>query len=183
MSPVATPAARLPGTLSFLVPSFLVPSFLVPSLAGLLLAGLACHGAQPPESTVPAAPPQAAPSQVPPSGVSAPVSPVPVVAAPDNPPPATSPDAPVIQTLFVRDQRVACQGEVPMQCLQVRNSEAEEWRNFYASIEGFNYEDAHAYELRVEVTRLPNPPMDASSLRYRLLEIVTKRKRESSPKP
>lgn len=166
MSPVATPAVPLPWMLA---------------LVALSPAAVACHGAQPPESTVPEAPPQVAPAQVPASGAAAPVSPVPVAAAPHNAAPAPAADAPVSQTLFVRDQRVPCQGEAPMQCLQVRNSEAEEWRNFYANIEGFNYEDAHAYELRVEVTPLPNPPMDSSSLRYRLLEVVTKRKRESSP--
>ncbi len=160
MSSVATLAARLPWMLSL---------------------ALACQGAKPPESTVPEAPSSPAPSQLPQAGASAPPSPVPVIVESANPQPATPGDAPLVQTLFVREQRVPCQGEAPMQCLQVRNSEAEGWRNFYASIEGFNYEDAHAYELRVEVTRLPNPPMDSSSLRYRLLEVVTKRKRESSP--
>ena len=84
--------------------------------------------------------------------------------------------APVVQTLFVRERRSDCEGEGTRKCLQVREAESAEWRNLYASIEGFAYEEAHAYELRVEVTQIPHPQADGTSLRYRLLEVVSKRK-------
>ena len=63
-----------------------------------------------------------------------------------------------------------------MKCLQVRDSENGEWRNFYGSIAGFEHEGTYAYELRVEVTSVPSPAADAPSLRYRLLEVVSRRK-------
>jgi hypothetical protein len=82
----------------------------------------------------------------------------------------------VVETLYVRDTLADCQAEGVRQCLQVRSSEQEDWRNFFGSIEGFQYQPSFAYELRVEVSPVPNAPADAPSLRYRLLEVVSKRK-------
>lgn len=65
-----------------------------------------------------------------------------------------------------------------MKCLQVRESPDAPWRNFFGRIEGFEYEEGNAYELRVEVTPVPSPPADAPNQRYRLIEIVSKRKVE-----
>lgn len=83
---------------------------------------------------------------------------------------------PVTKTLFVAAAQADCQGEVPQKCLQVRESEAEPYRNLYSSIEGFDYEPSYVYELRVEATPVANAPADASAVRYRLLEVISKRK-------
>jgi hypothetical protein len=80
------------------------------------------------------------------------------------------------KTLFVRELLADCQGESARKCMQTRGSESDEWTFFYANIDGFEYAPGHRYELRVEVTSQPNPPSDSSSLRYRLLEIVSKKK-------
>jgi hypothetical protein len=85
-------------------------------------------------------------------------------------------DAPVVETLFVRDTLADCQAEGVRQCLQVRSSEQEDWRNFFGAIEGFQHEPSYAYELRVAVSPVANAPADAPALRYRLLEVVSKRK-------
>jgi hypothetical protein len=109
-----------------------------------------------------------------------PATPEPTPEAPTAPdaPAATSAssDAPVVETLFVRDTLADCQAEGVRQCLQVRSSEQEDWRNFFGSIEGFQYEPSHSYELRVAVFPVVNAPADAPALRYRLLEVVAKRK-------
>src|SRR5688572_26566062 len=104
-------------------------------------------------------------------------------AAPDAPAPtetqpaaSASSDAPVVETLFVRDTLADCQAEGARQCLQVRSSEQEDWRNFFGSIEGFQHEPSYSYELRVAVSPVANAPADAPALRYRLLEVVAKRK-------
>ena len=86
-------------------------------------------------------------------------------------------DAPLVQTLFVREQPASCEAEGTRQCLMVRSSEGEEWRLFYADIEGFSYEPAYAYELRVAVSPVAGPPADAPSLHYALVEVVSKKKR------
>lgn len=50
---------------------------------------------------------------------------------------------------------------------------------FYGKIEGFTYEEGHAYELRVRVDEVKAPPADRSSQRVRLVEIVSKEKKTS----
>lgn len=89
---------------------------------------------------------------------------------------APSPKAREGTRLFVREQLADCEGEGPMKCLQVRESEAAEWTLLYSPIQGFDYEEGHAYELRVGALRDAEPPADAPAMRYRLLEIVSKRK-------
>lgn len=86
------------------------------------------------------------------------------------------------KTLFVKEALVDCEGEGPMQCMQVREGGSDEWVLFYDRIEGFTYEEGYAYELRVAVEPRAKPPADASSLRYRLLEVVTKEKKAKATK-
>lgn len=81
-------------------------------------------------------------------------------------------------TLFVHERRVDCHGEMPKKCLQVRRDGEDDWTYFYDTIAGFDYEESHRYELRVEVTKDTNPPADKSSLSYRLLDVVSKEKVE-----
>jgi hypothetical protein len=94
----------------------------------------------------------------------------PAETAPVKPPAAPG------KTLFVDSREVECEGEGVTKCLRVRESEAGEWTLFYRTIEGFSFEPGYSYELRVEVSERANPPADASKLRHRLVEIVSKRK-------
>jgi hypothetical protein len=85
-------------------------------------------------------------------------------------------EAPTTATLFVRDTLADCQAEGARKCLMVRGSEGEQWRNFFGAIEGFEHDPAYSYELRVEVTHVANPPPDAPSIHYKLVEVVSKKK-------
>jgi hypothetical protein len=78
-------------------------------------------------------------------------------------------------TLYVAPARLACMGVAPQECLQVRYRPDEAWGFFYDPIEGFAYEPGYAYTLLVARRRIPDPPQDASSYRYRLLRILEKR--------
>lgn len=49
-----------------------------------------------------------------------------------------------------------------------------EWNLFYDDIEDFNYELGYVYTLTVEKIWLENPPVDGSSIHYRLIEVVNK---------
>jgi hypothetical protein len=132
---------------------------------------VACSSPKPPAVEEPAVSSDPAPE---------PAAPEPTPEAPAAPEASAgtsaSSDAPVVETLFVRDTLADCQAEGVRQCLQVRSSEQEDWRNFFGSIEGFQHEPSYAYELRVAVSPVPNAPADAPALRYRLLEVVAKRK-------
>ena len=57
---------------------------------------------------------------------------------------------------------------------QVKENTEDEWQLFYDQIEGFEWEPGYTYELIVAVDEIENPPADASSLRYVLIEVVNK---------
>jgi heat shock protein HslJ/uncharacterized protein YraI len=89
--------------------------------------------------------------------------------------PAEKPEAaPQEITLFVGPEKVPCEGEGPMECLQVKETPESEWQLFYNQIEGFEWEPGYIYELRVNLYDVENPPAGGSSLRYELVEVVSK---------
>lgn len=80
---------------------------------------------------------------------------------------------------WVNSYKVDCVGVGPMKCLLIQKGEtlAEgEWQNFYAQIEDFNYEPGFIYKLRVEEEKMENVPADASSIKYKLIELLEKTK-------
>ena len=81
----------------------------------------------------------------------------------------------VEKTIFVAAEQVDCQAGAgaPRKCLQIRESQNAEWEPFYDQIAGFEWQEGMEYELRVRVIPVENPPADASSLRYELIEIVS----------
>ena len=80
----------------------------------------------------------------------------------------------VEKTIYVGPTLVDCEGEGPQKCLQVKENPEDEYSLFYDPIEGFDYEQGYQYELRVGVDPVPDPPAGASSLRYTLIEVVSK---------
>ena len=78
------------------------------------------------------------------------------------------------KTLFVGPEKVDCVGVAPQKCYKVREDPSEEWRFFYSEIAGFEYEPGYEYELLVHEIKVENPPADGSSLRWELIEVVSK---------
>ncbi|MCY4522116.1 MAG: DUF4377 domain-containing protein [Caldilineaceae bacterium] len=85
--------------------------------------------------------------------------------------PGPSPVESVVLEVTVGPERVECVGVGPMQCLVV------DGELFYDSIEGFEYEEAYVYRIRMERydawPDLEEPPQDASAYGYRLVEVVS----------
>ncbi len=79
-----------------------------------------------------------------------------------------------IVTLYVGPNLVDCVGVVPQQCMLVRAGEGQDFTYFYDTIEGFHYEPGYNYKLRVQKTPIENPPMDASSIQWTLVEQLEK---------
>lgn len=50
----------------------------------------------------------------------------------------------------------------------------EQWSYFYSPIEGFDYEPGYVYELRLRKKYVENPPADGTSIRYILLNVISK---------
>ena len=79
-----------------------------------------------------------------------------------------------IVTMYVGPELAECTGVAPQTCMLVKYSPDEEYTYFYQQIEGFTYEEGYDYELKVAVTDVENPPADGSSLKYTLVEEVSK---------
>ena len=75
---------------------------------------------------------------------------------------------------LIQHHKVGCEGEGIQTCMLTRRSEQDSWSNFYGGIEGFEYEWGYQYELRVQVTEVIDPPADASSRAYSMIEMVSK---------
>ena len=76
------------------------------------------------------------------------------------------------KVIWVNSRLVDCEGSGPMKCMQIKESEDGQWQNFYGSIQGFSYKQGIFYTLRVNITKVENPPTDAPSLKYELIEVV-----------
>ena len=64
--------------------------------------------------------------------------------------------------------------DTPVEHMLVKEQSATEWQPLVmGSIEGFEYVQGHAYELKVRKTTLANPPQDGASYTYRLLEVIS----------
>jgi hypothetical protein len=61
---------------------------------------------------------------------------------------------------------------MPMLCLMVAQDGGEQ-QFFYNQIAGFDFQWGHSYELTVRVDDVANPPADASSKRYTLVEVIS----------
>ena len=71
-------------------------------------------------------------------------------------------------------EQVDCVGVAPQKCLLIKENADDEYTFFYDTIEGFEWEEGFEYELLVEVSKVDNPAADSSSIRYKLVEVVSK---------
>ena len=78
------------------------------------------------------------------------------------------------KTIFVGPNMVDCVGVGPQKCMQIKEKENEMWKNFYDKIEGFDFQQGFSYKIAVEITEIENPPADASSKKYKLIEVLEK---------
>jgi hypothetical protein len=79
-----------------------------------------------------------------------------------------------VVTLYVGPERVDCVSVAPQTCYQIRYAPEDDYQLLYSDIRGFDYEPGYNYELRVLKTPVPNPPADASSINWTLVEVVSK---------
>jgi len=75
--------------------------------------------------------------------------------------------------MWIGPELIDCEGVAPMQCMEVAYSENGETELFYDSITGLDYQEGTSYVVDVAVTEVADPPADASSLSYTLVDIVS----------
>ncbi len=83
------------------------------------------------------------------------------------------------EIFWINSTKVDCIGVGPMSCMQIQKGDYilfGNWQSFYSQIEGFDYEPGYIYKLKVVVEDLDprTVPADASSKRYKLVEILRK---------
>ena len=80
----------------------------------------------------------------------------------------------VEKTVYIDSQRVECSGVGKMSCYRWRESPDAPWQLWYGPIEGLDFEPGVSYKLRVREYQVPNPPADASSIRWQLLNVESR---------
>lgn len=75
---------------------------------------------------------------------------------------------------YVGPEMVSCTGVSQQMCLQVTENPAENYTLFYDTIEGFCYSPGFEYVIKVREEPVLNPPADASSKSWTLVEIISK---------
>ena len=88
-----------------------------------------------------------------------------------------------IVTYTIASKSTIGYGVAPQRCLLVREGDEQSWSLFYSRIEGFDYEEGYEYVLNVQKTPVNNPPADVSSIRYTLVNILSKEARDSEGLP
>lgn len=80
----------------------------------------------------------------------------------------------VEKTVYVDSQRVPCSGVGVQSCYRVRDNPNGPWILWYGPIEGLDFEQGVSYTLRVREYQVPNPPADASAIRWELLKVESR---------
>ncbi len=83
---------------------------------------------------------------------------------------------PILKTISIGPQLVDCTGVAPQQCMRIKWQQDADWELFYDQILGFEFEPGFQVEMIVEERQVQNPPADASSLEWLLVEIISKTK-------
>ncbi|WP_334124987.1 DUF4377 domain-containing protein [Empedobacter brevis] len=73
------------------------------------------------------------------------------------------------------ETRECSAGAGKMQCMMVKEGDAAEWQYFYNYIDGFTHEPGYEYKVVVKKSKVENPPADASSVKYELVKVVSKK--------
>jgi hypothetical protein len=74
--------------------------------------------------------------------------------------------------IWVAHFTTPCEGVGLRECLNVREAGENEWKTWYGPIEGFEYEPGVEYHMVVSETTVEDPPADASSIRWTLIEVL-----------
>ncbi|PLA74405.1 hypothetical protein CYQ88_05850 [Hydrogenovibrio sp. SC-1] len=80
----------------------------------------------------------------------------------------------VYSEIYIDHYKSECFGFTLSLCMRKRTSIENEWEPFYNTIEGFDYEWGYNYKLKVLIESIENPPEDAPSKKYTLVEVLSK---------
>lgn len=82
------------------------------------------------------------------------------------------------QTLTIASMRA--KHVTPQPAFWVKVNDNKEWELFYGGIDGFTYEEGYEYKVLVSLTPVENPGPDMSSIKYTLIKLLSKEKKDSN---
>ena len=80
--------------------------------------------------------------------------------------------------IYVSNTLADCEGVSSQKCFQVKEAKEQDWTLLYDNIEGFDYQEGYTYKIEVNITKIKNPEADSSSLKYKLVKIISQEKSE-----
>lgn len=78
------------------------------------------------------------------------------------------------KTWYVGPEMVPCTGVSPQVCLQIKENPQENYTSFSGNINGFCYSPGFEYVIKVKEEPSLNPPADASSTNWTLIDVISK---------
>lgn len=76
--------------------------------------------------------------------------------------------------IYINHEMGNCTGIVPGKCLQYRYKTSQPWALLHGGIQGFTYEPGNMYKLQIREIKMKNPPADGSSIKRKLIKILSK---------
>lgn len=87
------------------------------------------------------------------------------------------------KTLIIASKKSDCVGLLAQKCLLIKENDQQNWEYFYDSIIGFTYEEGFEYKVLISEKEIESPTQDASSIEYKLINVVSKLKKVSENLP
>ncbi|WP_240186907.1 DUF4377 domain-containing protein [Pedobacter nanyangensis] len=81
-----------------------------------------------------------------------------------------------IITMEIKENKADCTGVGPMKCHLVKYKSSKDWEYFYSGFRNFKYQDGYRYKVQVKRTKLKNVPADASSYKYEVVKVLSRKK-------
>lgn len=79
------------------------------------------------------------------------------------------------KVMYIAANKQPCTGVGNMECMMIKKDKNQnDWEYFYSSIDGFTYEQGFEYKLLIKEEKIENPPADGSSIRYKLIKVISK---------
>ncbi len=75
--------------------------------------------------------------------------------------------------VWIAHYKADCVGVGPQKCYLIKDNMYDPWKLWYDEIERLDWEEGFAYEVVVAEEQVPNAPADASSVRLRVVELLT----------
>ena len=86
----------------------------------------------------------------------------------------------VQKTIYVADSFADCKDQSAQKCLKVKEAQEDDWTLLNDTIEGFDYKEGYTYKIEVRATKIKNPSVEESNLKYKLVKIIYQEKSKMS---